>query len=129
MWPKPPATQSSYDVIRRRTVLLDGAPVELADSYYPVSIARGTPLAQPRKIRGGAVRLLAELGYRMRKVEETVSARPATATERNVLHLDETDWVLVLRRVVRDHAGTPFESTVMAMIASGRELRYEHEEG
>ncbi|TYB52751.1 UTRA domain-containing protein [Nonomuraea sp. PA05] len=116
-------------VVRRRIVLLDGVPIELADSYYPASIARGTPLAQPGKIRGGAVRLLAELGYRARKVEETVSARPATATERELLRLDEADWVLVLRRVTCDHAGTPYESTVMTMVASGRELRYEHEEG
>jgi DNA-binding GntR family transcriptional regulator len=116
-------------VVRRRIVLLDGAPVELADSYYPASIACGTPLAQTGKIRGGAVRLLAELGHRVRKVEEAVSARPTTAIERNLLNLGETDWVLVLRRVVRDEAGTPFESTVMTMIASGRELRYEHEEG
>ncbi|MEV1004331.1 UTRA domain-containing protein [Nonomuraea sp. NPDC050202] len=116
-------------VVRRRIVLLDGAPIELADSYYPASIARDTPLAHPGKIRGGAVRLLAELGHRARKVEETVSARPATATERGLLKLDATDWVLVLRRVTRDSAGTPFESTVMTMVASGRELRYEHEEG
>ncbi|MGR6924144.1 GntR family transcriptional regulator [[Actinomadura] parvosata] len=116
-------------VVRRRIVLLDGTPIELADSYYPVSIAGGTPLAHPGKIRGGAVKLLAELGYRAHKVEETVSARPATAEERNLLKLDATDWVLVLRRVTRDRAGTPYESTVMTMVASGRELRYEYEEG
>ncbi|GAA2215096.1 hypothetical protein GCM10009850_105630 [Nonomuraea monospora] len=116
-------------VVRRRIVFLDGVPIELADSYYPASIARGTPLAQPGKIRGGAVRLLAELGHRARKVEETVSARPATVIERDLLELDANEWVLVLRRVTRDHDGTPFESTVMTMVASGRELRYEHEEG
>ncbi|WP_043613911.1 UTRA domain-containing protein [Nonomuraea candida] len=116
-------------VVRRRLVLLDGVPIELADSYYPVSIARGTPLAQPGKIRGGAVRLLADLGHRARRVEETVSARPATATERDLLRLGPTDWVLVLRRVSHDEAGTPYESTVMTMVAEGRELRYEHEEG
>ncbi|MEV0613261.1 UTRA domain-containing protein [Nonomuraea sp. NPDC050404] len=115
-------------VVRRRMVLLDGAPIELADSYYPAFIARGTPLAHSSKIRGGAVRLLAELGYNAHKVQETVSARPNTAIERNLLHLDANDWVLMLRRVTFDNVGTPFECTVMTMIASGRELRYEHEE-
>ncbi|HWO68322.1 MAG TPA: UTRA domain-containing protein, partial [Umezawaea sp.] len=29
-------------VVRRRVMSLDGRPVELTDSYYPVAIARGT---------------------------------------------------------------------------------------
>jgi len=40
-------------VVRRRVILLDGRPVELADSYYPVPIARGTDC--PRRARSPAV--------------------------------------------------------------------------
>src|SRR5437867_3785016 len=46
--------EGSPVVTRRRVVLLDDQPVELADSYYPPSIAAGTALAEPTKIRGGA---------------------------------------------------------------------------
>src|SRR3954454_18619977 len=49
-------------IVRRRTVLLDQKPVELADSWYPLQVATGTGLAEPRKIKGGAVTLLATLG-------------------------------------------------------------------
>ncbi|WP_420819999.1 UTRA domain-containing protein [Sinosporangium album] len=45
-------------IVRRRTMVLDGKPAELTDSWYPISVADGTALAVPRKIKGGAVTLL-----------------------------------------------------------------------
>ncbi|MFF5204904.1 GntR family transcriptional regulator [Streptosporangium sp. NPDC000396] len=111
-------------IVRRRLVLLDGRPVELADSYYPVAIAGGTPLAEMRKIPGGAVTMLAKLGYEPRAAEEGVKARPATDQERQLLEIQPDEWVLVLTRILRTNDGTPIEATVMTMIADGRELRY-----
>ncbi|MFB4275690.1 UTRA domain-containing protein [Nonomuraea sp. MTCD27] len=117
-------------IVRRRLVLLDGEPIELADSYFPAFIARGTALADQGKIRGGAVTLLAELGYTTASMLERISARPSTADERDLLNLNVTDWVLILRRVTRTADGTPFECSVMTMVADGRELQYElHGEG
>jgi len=112
-------------VVRRRTVLLDDHPVELADSYYPVEIARGTPLAEHRKIRGGAVTLLTELGFQPRRAEEDVSARPATEDERRLLHLDERSWVMVLVRRLLADEGRPIEVSVITMAVPGRHLRYD----
>lgn len=112
-------------VVRRRSVLLDGDPVELADSFYPLSIACGTSLAEPRKIRGGAVTLLADLGLHPRHVIETVGARPATEQESSLLRLGPYEWVLTLTRVTRAEDEAPIEVTVMTMVATGRELRYE----
>src|SRR5436305_1117472 len=75
--PPPPAVAEALDlqpgkpvVVRRRVMLLDNQPVELTDSYYPATIAGGTPLAEHRKIPGGAVTLLASLGYRTRPAQE-----------------------------------------------------------
>ncbi|MEW9553767.1 UTRA domain-containing protein [Nonomuraea sp. NPDC050783] len=85
----------------------------------------GTGLAEARKIPGGAVTLLAELGFRPHKVEERITARPPAEPERAALGLGPLDWVLVLTRVSRTSAGTPYEAAVMTMIADGRELRYE----
>ncbi|GGM75863.1 hypothetical protein GCM10012275_53270 [Longimycelium tulufanense] len=112
-------------VVRRRLVELDGRPIELADSYYPVSIARGTGLAEHRKIRGGAPTLLAELGHAPHQVEEEVTARPSTGQERELLDLEDGEPVLVLERLVRDADGQPVEVSVMTMAAEGRRLRYE----
>ncbi|MBM0239835.1 UTRA domain-containing protein [Micromonospora sp. ATA32] len=112
-------------VVRRRVMLLDGRPVELTDSYYPTSIARGTALAEPRKIRGGAISLLAELGYRPGRVREDVYTRVPDATERSALNLAEGEWVLGLTRLLSTHDGVPIEVSVMTMVPHGRRLRYQ----
>jgi GntR family transcriptional regulator len=112
-------------VQRRRLMLLDGKPVELTTSFYPAAIARGTGLAELRKIRGGAVTLLAELGYRPRQVSEDVYTRKATDGERSLLELNEDDWVLGLTRVLSTDDGLPVELSVMSMTPGGRRLRYQ----
>ncbi|NJP34244.1 UTRA domain-containing protein [Micromonospora thermarum] len=112
-------------IVRRRLMLLDGQPVELTDSYYPVSIARGTALAEQRKIRGGAVRLLAELGYRPRRVREDVYTRQPDAAERRMLDLTGHEWALGLTRVLSTEEGVPVEVSIMTMVPWGRRLRYE----
>lgn len=111
-------------VVRRRLILFDGQPVELADSYYPLSIAGGTPLAVANKIRGGAVRLLADLGYRPGQVREDVYTRAADADERAMLHLGDGEWVLCLSRQLSTRDGSPVEASMMRMVPA-RRLRYE----
>jgi DNA-binding GntR family transcriptional regulator len=113
-------------VVRRRVILLDGEPVELADSYYPPSIARGTGLAEKRKIKGGAPTLLAELGYRARHVSEDLDFREADDAEREALALPEGTNVLTLLRTTTAEDGSPFEVQLMTMKAP-RRLHYEIE--
>ncbi|MFE7599815.1 GntR family transcriptional regulator [Streptomyces sp. NPDC057494] len=110
-------------VVRRRLILLDDRPVELADSYYPVAVAGGTPLAEPRKVPGGAVTLLKELGYTGAEVVEDVSAALATAEEREHLDLPEGSAVLRLLRLTLTTNGTPMEASLMTMPAD-RHLTY-----
>jgi len=104
-------------VVRRRLILLDDRPVELADSFYPASLAAGTSLAEPRRIPGGAVAALAQLGLAPAGVTERVSARPPTAEEQAILEIDSDDWLLVLTRVSRDAGGRPVEYASMRSIA------------
>lgn len=110
-------------VRRRRLMLVDDEPVEITDSYYPLWLAEGTALAEPRKIRGGAVTLLAELGHRTQRVLEEVEARLPTAEERELLTLADACPVLVLHRAVQ--ADRPVEFSSMTMVARNRRLRYE----
>ncbi|MBB4979923.1 DNA-binding GntR family transcriptional regulator [Streptomyces sp. SFB5A] len=110
-------------IVRRRLILLDDQPVELADSYYPVPIAAGTPLAEPGKVPGGAVTLLKELGYTGAEVVEDVSAALATTEEREHLGLPEGSAVLHLLRLTQTADGTPMEASLMTMPA-GRHLTY-----
>ena len=112
--------------MRRRIILLDGSPIELADSYYPLRIARGTALTEKRKIKGGAPTLLADLGYRARRVSEDLEFRDADDAERAALNLPEGASVLTLLRTTTNEDGIPFEVQLMVMKAP-RRLHYEIE--
>jgi GntR family transcriptional regulator len=109
---------------RRRLILLDESPVEVADSYWPRDIAEGTALTSPGRIRGGAVTLLADLGWEPAEVAEVVTTRPPTQGEREALAIGTDEWVLVLTRVITNDAGRPYEATVMVAPGSIRQLNY-----
>lgn len=111
-------------VVRRRTILLDGQPVESAESWYPAAVAMGTALAEPRKIQGGAVTLLAGLGYIVHEAQEDIAFRTSTETEAAVLGVAAGSPVIVLVRRNLTADNVPFEVSVMVMIAEGRHLRY-----
>ncbi|HEU0086339.1 MAG TPA: UTRA domain-containing protein [Pseudonocardiaceae bacterium] len=82
-------------------------------------------MAEPRKIPGGAIALLADLGHPPRRVREDVSARLATPHERTALELDDPSCVLLLARALVTENDLPVEASVMPMVADGRRLRYE----
>lgn len=111
-------------VVRRRTMLSDGRPVELTDSWYPAGIATGTPLAEGGRIKGGAVTLLAGLGYSVHEAREEIEFRGATEDEAGELGLPEGTPVIVLTRTCFTAEEVPFEASVMVMVADGRRLRY-----
>lgn len=103
-------------VLRRRIVTLDDQPVEVSDSWYPAVIAAGTGLAEPRPIRGGAVRLLADLGYRAAgHVEDIAMVEPSS----DVARILGPGLVIELIRASHADDGTVFE---VAVIQLSREL-------
>lgn len=110
-------------VVRRRIMYVDGTAVEKTDSWYPAPIAAGTALAERRKIKGGAVTLLAELGHAIAETVEDVTAaslEPGAAAE---LELPAGTPVLILVRTSLNADGQPVEVGVMQMLA-GQHLNY-----
>lgn len=112
--------------VRRRVILLDGYVIELADSYYPLSVARGTALLEKRKIKGGAPTLLAQLGYIPGHASEDLEFREASEDERSALALSEGAAVLTILRTTSTEDGSPYEVQHMVMKAP-RRLHYEIE--
>jgi GntR family transcriptional regulator len=72
-------------VVRRRLRTVYGAPHDLNDTYYPGSIAEGTPIAQPGDVPQGVIALMAEMGYAQPKHTDEVTARMPTPEERQRL--------------------------------------------
>ncbi|MFJ2112079.1 MULTISPECIES: UTRA domain-containing protein [unclassified Streptomyces] len=112
-------------VVRRRVMYLEERPCELTDTYYPVSLARGTPLAGTAKIPGGAVALLAGLGHAGVRVREDVTAAMPGEAEREALDMRPGEPVLRLTRVTFDGTDRPVQVDTMAMPADRQRLRYE----
>ncbi|WP_084955448.1 GntR family transcriptional regulator [Thermoactinospora rubra] len=112
-------------VVRHRLLLHDGEPVELSWSYYPASIAAGSALAGSRKIRGGAPKVLADLGFPQRRFTDRISVRQPTEVE--VRELDLPPDVPVFRqfRVIYSDADRPVEVSILIKGGHLYELSYE----
>lgn len=111
-------------IARRRRYLMDGAPVELAESYVPSSIAAGTKVAEEDTGPGGIYARLEELGHRLKDFSEEVAARMPTPEERRRLQLPAGTPVLTVRRVAFDTEGTPVELTDTVKSALSYVLEY-----
>ncbi|WP_329216856.1 UTRA domain-containing protein [Streptomyces sp. NBC_01485] len=112
-------------VVRRRLILLDDEPSELADTYYPTAIAGGTRLAGTAKIPGGALTLLAELGHVGVLVREDVTAGMPDEQERHALRTAPEEPVLRLLRLTLDRDDRPIQVDRMVMPALRQRLRYQ----
>ncbi|MGP3929098.1 GntR family transcriptional regulator [Nonomuraea sp. KM88] len=100
-------------VERHRVLLHAGDPIELSWSYYPLAIAQGTPLARQVRIKGGAPKALADLGFPERIFEDRISVRQPRTEE--VVLLDLPSDVPVIRqfRVIRSDAERPVEASIL----------------
>lgn len=111
-------------IARRRRYLMDGAPVELAESYVPSAIASGTKVAEDDSGPGGIYARLEELGHRLKEFSEEVAARMPTPEERLRLQLPAGTPVLTVRRIAFDSNGTPVEVTDTVKSALSYVLEY-----
>ncbi|RBM05660.1 GntR family transcriptional regulator [Streptomyces sp. PT12] len=117
--------ESGTAIMRHQVLMHDEQPVELATSYYPIALARGTAMEEKRKIRGGTPVLLAEMGYPPRLTIDRVSARVPTQQQYEALRLPSDLPILRTLRVVYSDNDRPIEATVMAKAGHLYELQYE----
>ncbi|MEV1321930.1 UTRA domain-containing protein [Micromonospora arborensis] len=115
-------------VRRRRLILADDQPVEIATSYWAASLAELTRLGYPQKIPGGTARFLAELGYSPAEVREDITPRWSTPDEQAALRLDQAEPIMALTRIQLDASGQPFQVDVNVM-REGQHIRYTRQAG
>ncbi len=102
-------TSRARAVVRSRRYLLDGQPVEVAVSYVPSSIARGTKIAEQDTGPGGIYARLEELGHTLTEFVEEVSVRMPTPEERRRLRLGPGVPVMTVLRSALDVHGHAVE--------------------
>ena len=103
-------------LVRRLRYLADGDPVEIATSYLPLPLAKGTAITHKNPGPGGIYGRLEELGHRLARFTEVVSARMPTPDEVRSLRLKAGTPVFGLLRTAYDELGFAVEvcDTVMA---------------
>jgi len=116
-------------VARRRLFIVDGEPVAFCDSYYPAELVEGTEIAEPKKIIGGAHRVIEDPDGPIRRrvvrsVDELVSRMP-TADEAKGLRLSAGIPVVRVLRTIFDNEDRPLEVQCTLAAADRHEFRYE----
>jgi GntR family transcriptional regulator len=103
-------------VVRRRVRYVDDVPFQVADSYFPENLARGTALMQPKDVSvpGG---LLASIGHAQKRLVDEIQIRMPTKDESARLGLPAGTPVAEHMRTGYDAEGRPVR--VMVTVAPG----------
>ncbi|MEV4579280.1 GntR family transcriptional regulator [Nonomuraea jabiensis] len=103
-------------VVRRRVRYVDDVPFQLAESYFPEDLARGTALMRPKNVSapGG---LLASIGHPQQRLVDEIQVRMPTKYESARLGLPAGTPVAEHMRTGYDAEGRPVR--VMVTVAPG----------
>lgn len=111
--------------VRHRVHSVDGQPVQIATSYLPRAVTRGTAIERKNTGAGGTYARLEEAGHTLERFEERVTTRIATASEVSTLNLAPGSPVLVVTRIAYEAGGDPVELNDMVLAGDRYELVYD----
>jgi GntR family transcriptional regulator len=116
-------------VVRRRVFWLEEEPAAITDSYYPASMAAGTALERPGRIKGGAHAVIEDADGPIRRhvarsVDE-IAGRMPTPDEAALLRLPQGVPVFRVLRTVYDSEERPVEVQDSICDAARHRFRYE----
>jgi DNA-binding GntR family transcriptional regulator len=94
-------------LIRRKLMLANEIPVRIADSYFTLEVAAGTPIAEQDFVSGGFQVYFDRVGRRFGHAVESFIARMPTDEETELLELGENVPVVQVVRCSYDTDDTP----------------------
>lgn len=112
-------------VVRSRRYLRDGKPTEIATSYVPSTIARGTRIAKTDTGPGGIYARIEDKGFTLARFTEQIEARMPTPEEARLLHVREGVPVFRLIRTAFTEEGQAVEVCDTVMVSEAFILEYE----
>lgn len=112
-------------LVRKRRYFADDVPVQLAQSYIPWKIARGTQMEEEDTGPGGIYRLLEEKGHMLWRFREQISVYRPGAAIAELLALDERATVTRILRVAYAMSGAAVEICDTVMPSDRFTLVYE----
>jgi GntR family transcriptional regulator len=119
--------QDAQVLVRRYLLLVDGEPVQLADSYFPAELAEGSIIGDPENITPGRIDadLKERFGLEAARFLDELTVRMPTAEETRSLRLPPGTPVASLLRTYRDPTGKPFEVAHFVLAGDKHVLVYE----
>ncbi|UGY91554.1 GntR family transcriptional regulator [Streptomyces gobiensis] len=100
-------------IVRRRRFTVDDEPMQLADGYYTTAIALGTPIAEPRRVKGGVHAVLEDpqgpIRRRVARFVEDLDIRMPTPAESELLAVPPGVPVARILRTAYDTDGAALE--------------------
>jgi GntR family transcriptional regulator len=111
--------------VRRRSVALEGRVNQLADSYYPLDVARGTSLMEQETGPGGDFACLHSAGHSPSRVREEWSTRMPRQDETEILDLASGTPVVGLTRTLFDQDGRAVEVMISTIAGDSAAFVYD----
>lgn len=115
-------------VIRKRLQLLDGVPVVISTSYYPLWVADGTRQESADALPEGPYNLIEQLEYRFAHVQELLRARMPTPDELRMLELNPGVPVVQVLHIDYDPDGRTLQVADDLYAADRHEFAFEWSE-
>ncbi|MGH8932840.1 MAG: GntR family transcriptional regulator [Egibacteraceae bacterium] len=113
-------------VVRRHLLSLGGEPVQLADSSFPLDVAKGTAIEEFERLEGGVHALLEQdLGYELERFVEELTFRMPTPEEARQLRMGAGVPVVRLLRTLYDTTGRALEVSDFVLAGDRHVLVYE----
>lgn len=108
-------------IARRKLMLANETPVRIATSFFRTDLFGDTRIAGPEFVRPSLQSALADLGYTFGRAEESLTARPPTSFERQMLDLEPGDPVVQIVRAAYSTEDTPVH-TLETICAASRHV-------
>jgi GntR family transcriptional regulator len=112
-------------VVRRRVQYADDEPLQLGDSYYPLTIVRDSKIMNPANIVEGTDQVLEDLGYVPTRYEDEITWRMPTPDETEKLVIPAGTPVGRLLRTTFDQHDRPIEIYIVILPADRHVLLYD----
>ncbi|MEU7478914.1 GntR family transcriptional regulator [Lentzea sp. NPDC042327] len=111
-------------VVRRRRYLVDGKPVQLATSFYPLALVAGSAITEINTGAGGTYARLTELGHEPTRFLEELRTRMPRESERDALELAQGTPVILIARTAFTSDNRPVEVNEMTLDSAAYVVAY-----
>lgn len=111
--------------LRKRVMYADADPIQLGDSYYPLSIVEGSKIMNPADVVEGTDQVLEDLGYIPSRYEDEITFRMPSADEATKLHISAGTPIGRLLRTSFDQNDQAIEIYVVILPGDRHVLLYD----